>query len=239
MMHPDTVALRQFTDGELQGNVAEDVRLHTQHCPACAAAIEALPGEDAWIVSLFSTLDSPAPSFKLNDRSGRASPQWLRRAAAVLLLSTLAGAAWALPGSPVRSWLNPQPEPVAHVPVNGPDATPAIERGGLDITAGGAVHIRFAEAQTRGLLHIFFSDSTAVRLTVFNDDVRFDAQSDGNVFVDNTGSFADYEIRIPRDAADLTIRLADTIIFRIRDGRIEASSQPSPDGSVTLRLDRT
>ncbi|MGH7503144.1 MAG: hypothetical protein ACREL7_15570 [Longimicrobiales bacterium] len=217
------------------------VRSHIRDCATCAAAIEELRRDDAWVASMLSTLDSPPPALdalRREPRQGEASP-WIRRAAAVLLLATLAGAGWALPGSPVRSWLlgtDRRTEGTRSV-ANNESAYPVTTlRGGLDIPADGNVLITFAQAQTRGSIRIVVSDSAGVRLTILNDDARLESPSERHVIVDNSESAADYAIRVSRAATDVTVRIGDRIVFRKTRDQVISATAPARDGAYVLPL---
>ena len=71
--------------------------------------------EEAELNALFRVLDDPPPAVSAEALALRAvmdkaaartrGSGWMRRAAAVLLVVGVAGAAYAIPGSPVRGWV--------------------------------------------------------------------------------------------------------------------------------------
>ena len=113
-MHP--------TDGELllyaEPNQREggfQVRSHLATCASCSVRLQVLLSELEQAAHTLSVLDGPVPAVDagvLMERArqgmGRSSPPRLSRAAAVAALLVLAGAAAAIPGSPVRRWLAEQ-----------------------------------------------------------------------------------------------------------------------------------
>lgn len=113
MEHPSDGMIQALLDGETAGSETE-IRDHLSACPRCRS----MAGERSRRLDLLrealSLLDAPPPSRKAREdilRRGRAQRSWARvvrrnlpRAASIVLLLT-AGAAAALPGSPVRSWL--------------------------------------------------------------------------------------------------------------------------------------
>jgi len=120
----DLVALR---DGD---EVEATIRDHLEQCDACQSALEDAHARAASITDVLGTLDAPVDleasraalsarmalrntqdvtpiTTQRSRRTGTGSFTPLRRAAAVLLIS--AGAAWAIPGSPVPGWVTGSP----------------------------------------------------------------------------------------------------------------------------------
>ncbi len=113
MRHLDEGTLVALRDGD---DLAELATPHLRECPPCAAELEEFRSRARTIAEALATLDEPVEVTnakasvrrRLDARRGDARPRsgWLRahlgRAAAILLLT--AGAASALPWSPVREW---------------------------------------------------------------------------------------------------------------------------------------
>ena len=238
MCHPDQETLRRFADGETAGTDASTLGAHIRACASCTHAIEELQREDAQVAALLSTLDSPPPVLQmlLAGRTQVAAP-WIRRAAALLFLASLAGAGWALPGSPVRAWLRGSAQQSTPAGMSNviETAAPALH-GGLDIPTDGAVLITFAQAQARGSVRIVLSDSAGVRLTILNHDARLESPSEHHVIIENDGSLADYRIRVPHSAADVTVRVGSRVVFRKMRDVLTSSIAQSGDGSYVVPL---
>ena len=66
-----------------------------------------MPIDDGRIDELLRVLDHPVPAVTAQEIAGRAArgPSRVRWAAAVLLTAGIAGAAFALPASPLRTWV--------------------------------------------------------------------------------------------------------------------------------------
>jgi len=88
---------------------------HLHDCSVCLGVLEETRGRSAMLTDTLAELDEPTDTLAAKSavrarldsaRSAREAPAWrkwhLGRAAAILLVTT--GAAFALPGSPVRSW---------------------------------------------------------------------------------------------------------------------------------------
>jgi len=110
MEHPDEGMIRAFLDGEVSGG-GEDLRAHLAGCTPCAEAGEAQRASWKNLSDAFSLLDVEAPEESARGRileearKRKLFGRWVRRnlakAASITVLLT-AGAAAALPGSPVR-----------------------------------------------------------------------------------------------------------------------------------------
>ncbi len=120
MAHPDEGLIRAFLDGEISEGEAEAFLSHSGSCPECQAEIrvqEEAMAQAARALLLLDTEPSVAEALgrfqgrtgAQNRMKGEKSSRWgtpgsLLKAASIALLLT-AGAASALPGSPVRGWL--------------------------------------------------------------------------------------------------------------------------------------
>lgn len=114
MSHLDEATLVALRDGETGANGIEAER-HLAECGACASALQELRARQASIADLLVELDEPFDvavaknAVRARLRGRGAAPRFVhwsfRRAASVALLLAAAGAAYALPGSPLRSWL--------------------------------------------------------------------------------------------------------------------------------------
>lgn len=131
MRHLDEATLVALRDGDTSAEMAAS---HLHQCAPCAEALDESTSRSRTIAEALATLDEPvevtnakaAVRRRLDARRGDARHRsgWLRwhlgRAAAILLLT--AGAAFALPWSPVREWWagpsadpNPTAEPTGTV----------------------------------------------------------------------------------------------------------------------------
>lgn len=238
MYHPDRESLRRFIDGELTGDDRRATAAHIEHCSECADTLADLQREDAWVGSLLSTLDVPqrvgASRFPRRTRM----PTWLRRAAVLFLLLSVAGAAWALPASPLRRWLDGTGVEASDASTLNETANNApAPRGGIEIPVDGAVQIAFMQRQSQGAIRVILSDSTGIVLTILGDDAGIDSRSVHSVVIDNRGSSADYAIRVPHGAANVVIQVADSVVFRKTAEQVRTAVAPQ-DGIYTIALDR-
>lgn len=143
MSHLDAGAIATLRD---RGLVDDDVRRHAETCPVCRQALDDARERKGQVEQLLRSLDAPgspdveAAKRKVRlrlDRKRQAShrlrplfPFALGRAAALLLVA--AGVAYALPGSPLRSWLT-DGDDTAVVPTATVEGAPATTFEGLEV----------------------------------------------------------------------------------------------------------
>jgi len=141
MSHIDEGTIVALRDGSL---VTDDASEHLSECPRCRTTLDDARRRAELIAESLSALDGPidyeaakaALRARLDSgREGGRTPgrtRWhVGRAAAVLLVT--AGAAYALPGSPVRDWVFPtdaDPEPTAGVEGG---VSETLQEGGIEV----------------------------------------------------------------------------------------------------------
>ncbi len=113
MEHPSDAMIRAFLDGEA-GRAESEIQAHLSACAGCRARAGEQGRREAVVAEALSLVDVPPPLERARAairRHERESGRWaglvrrnLPRVASVAVLLT-AGAAAALPGSPIRSWL--------------------------------------------------------------------------------------------------------------------------------------
>jgi hypothetical protein len=108
--HPPEDTLRAHLHGELPPAEDAEAVAHVEACAACRSRLDVLRREEAEAQALLATLDVPAPTdlawkrVQRRTRGGAGGGRTLLRAAVVLLIAggTLSAA---VPGSPVRDWI--------------------------------------------------------------------------------------------------------------------------------------
>jgi len=113
MEHPSDAMIRAFLDGEARGAEAE-IRAHLSVCAGCRSLAHEQVRREAVLAEALSLVDVLPPMERARAeirRRERAPGRWaglvrrnLPRVASIAVLLT-AGAAAALPGSPIRTWL--------------------------------------------------------------------------------------------------------------------------------------
>ena len=202
------------------------------------------------IDALLQHLDHPVPVVEVSDivaRAGRQSRRW-KLAAGVLLALAGAGGAYALPGSPLRRWIQsagdrtrtelsaPSPSPT---PSPQAQATPGVPAGaGIAVNPGRSLVIQFTAAQPRSEARVSLVDSALVVVQSSSSAVRFTSDLD-RLRIDNTNAAGQFEIRIPQAADRVEIRVGDTSVFLKAGSRIATRGNRLPEGSWVIPLHQT
>jgi len=214
-MHVDEGLLQALLDGEVDQAAAAEARRHIDACPQCRGLLEELRGDDRWLEGVLQSIDHPVPQVPVAAIATRArrSRRPLRWAAAVALLLLAAGTAYALPGSPVRRWIDQL------VGSRGAKSTePTPELAGVALPPGGGQHfsIVFADPHAAGSITITFTDDSTISVRRRGGAATFAAEIDRLRIV--TGSApTDFEIAIPRQARWVEVVVGDRRVF-LKDG---------------------
>ncbi|HET9251061.1 MAG TPA: zf-HC2 domain-containing protein [Candidatus Eisenbacteria bacterium] len=247
-MHPDHLddgRIQALLDGEVPPGEAASARAHAAGCPECSRRLEDAGEEGRLVSALLARLDSPTPRVEVGDivasaagtpsREVRDRRPWSRWAAAVLLALGVGGVAYAIPGSPVRQWVDDL-IPKVFVrwarPGAGPSGTdnPSASLGGIAVKPGPTFLISFPRA-SGGVARISLGDGELVVVRAPAGAASY--ESAHNRLVVHAAAPAIFEIEIPRSATRLEIRVAGARIF-LKEG---ARSEPDLSGSSrTLRL---
>jgi len=226
MKHLDEGQILAARDGEALPPQAQQ---HLEACTTCGAAVEDARARSEIVARTLTALDGPveatAAKAGVRARLGAARrPRWswggrhLGRAAALLLLT--AGAAAALPWSPVRSLLRPAgPEPRADASAapSSEAAAPVIRNAETGIAvpvSDGFVQVVVRGADPGTVLEVTWSDQDAARLAAPAGS-RF-TYAAGRVEVD--ASRGRVGVELPRAATHVSLEV---------DGRLYLSGSPA------------
>lgn len=151
-------ALQAYIDHELPEPDLRRLEQHLSACDRCERALAELRGASATLTGALRLLDAGAAGAPQGGRAAarprRPSRSWaaLPRAAA-LVLGTAAAAAAAVPGSPVREWLESLLEDEPGVAMRQAAERPAEPAGGAEPQAGVSV------APEAGVVHVVIDDA--------------------------------------------------------------------------------
>lgn len=239
-MHLDTEQIQRAAHDELDD---PSVRTHLDTCADCRARVDAAAHDDSEIARLLGVLDAPPPridpaTLRARARADTTTPRggWGRWAAAVFLAAGIAGAAYAVPGSPVPTWLDtlrgaPAAPTARQAPPSRPDA-PA----GIAVASTGRLAIVFTPPLPRGEVRVRLTADALLHVQAVDGDAAFTARGEG-IDVASRSDVARYEIRIPRDAPSLRIRFGDTLVFEKTGDRVTSMVPAEADGSYALPFD--
>jgi len=223
------------------------VTAHVAACATCLDRVATLRQEDAETAAALSLLDHPAPRRTADDvltearRRARPTPRAWRIAAAIGL--TVAGAAAALPSSPLRRlWTRPAaPAAPSTAPTTAVSpATPAAARvaptgAGIAVLAGERLEVEFRRPGA-GRVEIRLVDGPQLSLVPQGADVGFTVRPE-RVAVDDTTGRASFVLLVPRAVRHLRVRVGDAVVFR-RDGSdiVTAARRDTIAGAYVLDL---
>jgi hypothetical protein len=162
-----------------------------------------------------------------------------RWAAGVALFLVAAGVAYAVPGSPVREWVNRvvlstngrtsrPPRSISVTPANPGSA-------GIAVTPSDRFTIRFATTQKKGNAMVSMTDGPDIAINALDGTALFSSETD-RVTIDNSGSEGSYEIELPRGARWVEILVAGKRLLLKRGGQIVTHSAMKPGGRYVIPL---
>jgi hypothetical protein len=212
-MHLDDGLLEALLDGELRGPAVAEARRHVDACSQCRGELEHLRRDGALLDDALRSLDHPAPRIPLAGIATRARQRRRPRrwAAAIALLLVTAGTAYALPGSPVRRWID---QLVGRPARN--EATPAPDVAGVAVAPGRHFSVVFTAPRAPGSLTITLTDSAAISVRRRGGQATFNAELE-RLRIETGTRATDFEVAIPRDAVWVEVVVEGRRVF-LKDG---------------------
>lgn len=242
-MHVSDIEFDLLSRGELPRQDADAAMAHVAQCQSCAIRQKSFATAEDEIESSLQLLDYPVAAVDVSSiirraNRGRNASFW-RIAAGIAFLAT-AGVAAAMPGSPVRAWLNrggverpavsPAPAPKPELPQ---PQTPST--AGIAIEAGDSVALIFDSDQSEGSIRITFDTGSEIRVRAVGGEAGFEVRSEG-LRVRNRASIANYDVAVPSSARSVEIRVAGRLVFQKRDEAVIRGPQLEQDGSYVVEL---
>lgn len=229
LQHVDEGEVQSLMDGELDAPAADRVEAHLAGCGACRAEMDSLQQASMVLSGALRELGRPAvalPPFRAPAaRPAATAGRWgaLPRAA-VLVLGLSGAAAAAIPGSPVRTWVESlggerAADPPATMAV-GPEAEQpiAVSETGVSVAPkNGAVRVVLNEMARGVLVTAVFADGprAGVYATGPAAEARF---TTGRGRIDAVGAASGtLRVEIPRDAISATV-IVNGRTYVVKDG---------------------
>lgn len=242
MGHPDEGLIRAFLDGEA-GREAGRLRTHLDECAACSVVAEEQRRALATLRDALALLDVEPSGGRARERILRTASErrrlagQLRRSlprAAAIIVFLAAGAAAAMPGSPVRQWAlagfratfgsqGTSPSTPVESPGLVPEAAPAgTETVGATLRATSeGLELRVVGLRPGALLRVSLVEGD--RAGIFaGEGTRFRTESRRMEAADPPG---DVKVEIPVGAPDVRLFVNDQVYMRKID---EALEVPGP-----------
>lgn len=238
-MHADTESIQRLIHAELPTGDAARLRAHLDQCGECRGRHDALAQEERNLDRLLARLDHQRPPVDLDRVLERARrPAWAgRRLAASLVLSAgIAGAAYALPGSPLPGWWRVAREWIVGADSVPPPQSPGGVSAGVAVIPGERLTIEFVARQDSGMIELRLWSGPEVTLRAADPRVTF-LTGPGRITVDNRGARAGYRVDLPRDAALVELRVEGMRILLKAGPRLEPALASDATGVYRLSLD--
>jgi hypothetical protein len=222
-MHLDEEQLQRLLHGQLPSRAARSAREHLAECGECRERFVTAEREDKQVLALLRQVDNPIPVIDPQALAARlrwTTPAISRWAAGILLFLGVAGAAYALPRSPLRDWVRSAVAWIADAEP-APEQPPTSDAPTAPVAAiaslpGNRFVIEFESAEQGGQANISLTDRRDVIVRAPAGTASFTSRA-GRLNVANAGVGARYEISIPRSAPRVEIRVAGTPVF-VKDG---------------------
>jgi hypothetical protein len=244
-VHLDEEQVQRLLDGELTQEAERAVREHAASCEACRQKLADAERDLRHAQRVLPALDDPPPAV-----TAEAVTIWaevmgagermqkvalLRRAAAVVLVVGIAGAAYAIPGSPVRGWVHAVVQRLGGHPGSSPRVAPPPEESipvgaGISVPPGDKLQILFVLAQGEGQAFVSLTDGPEVQVHAPTGAASFTSGS-GQLLVDVRDPSPTFEVQIPRAAPWVEIQSGGIRVF-LKDGERVSGASSSPGGYI-------
>ncbi len=240
-MHLDEERVQRLLHRELAPQAEATARDHLASCAECRSRVAEAEREETRILALLREVDHPPP--RVDVEAITAGPRqrgsgWGGWAAGILLVLG-AGAAYALPGSPlpglverVIEWVDPEEERPA--PAGPREHTEAAARG-IAVAPGDRFTIRFLAAQADGMATVSLTDGGEVVVRALAGAASFTSEPTG-LSIDAEGASGRFEILIPRDAPYVEIRVGGRRVFLKQGARLVTEGGQDGEGRYLLPL---
>jgi hypothetical protein len=253
MSHVDEGVLQALLDGEIGGRTREEAERHLLGCARCASQMEAAHEHSDLLTGALAVLDAPAPTSSayarvLRERSRRGGRGWGMRdlARAAILIIGFSTAAYAIPGSPVRGWVEelwgrlagaPAPESAPAVPA-APEAPPAT-MGISVLPSEGHVDVVVREPATGLRIRARLEDVERAQVLAVGPagDARFQT-APGRIEIVGPGA-GELTIILPR-GADVARIAVDGRIYVYKEGQELRATAPAvrrDDPGILIEFD--
>lgn len=191
--------------------------------------------DQAEINALLRALDDPAPPLNIDAIVARARRDrfaWERWAAGVVIALGTAGVVYALPGSPVREWVDDRFGQTPAVAV--PDVPPPT--GGISVSADQPLVVVFAAPQQTGAITVSIADVRELKITTAGAQTPPYSSGQGRVLIENQDWLADFDVVIPRGAPRVEIRIGERVALLKAAEVVSTSARADAHGKYVIPL---
>lgn len=239
-MHLDDEQLQRLLHSQLPSRAARNARDHLAECTECRERFVSAQQDESRILGLLRQVDHAVPLVDPVALAGRlrwTTPAWGRWAAGILLVLGMAGAAFALPGSPVPRWFRSAVAWVggAELPQSSGEPDPAALMAGIAAVPGPRFVIAFESPEPGGEARVTLSDGAQVTVRAPSGAAGY-TSTPTRLVIANAGTGARFDITIPRKAPRVEIRVAGARVFLKNGTRITAARPAGADGAYLIPL---
>jgi len=231
-MHLDQEQIERLVHGEA-GSAARD---HASLCEECRMRVADARNMESEVLDLLGHLDAHAARPTAASimygarRSARNSYRW---AAGIVLAFGLAGAALALPGSPLRDWLRANKESQSAT-AGRADRTTTDRATGVAVAPGNDLTIQFQNFQEQGVVTVRIVAAGDVVVRSLAGTATFTSAT-ARLLISNSGS-GDFEIEMPRSARRVVILAGDRRLLLKQGSTVTGAGATAAGNEYVLNL---
>jgi hypothetical protein len=243
--------LQALADGEPLGARESDVLTHVRTCVECQHTIAEMRAAHERDEEFLSLIDRGLPTANVNAVIARAAARRSTRgirgaiAAGIGILIVSAAAVAAVPGSPVRAYVEhlfahtrdsaaTMPPLVTQSPI-APRETPDV---GVSFPASSRVEIVFSRAGVQGRVRVTIVDTPMVRVTNHGGTAAYRLTLHG-VTIDSVGSNATFEVMLPSTTGHAVVRVDGRTVFTKNGTRIRTTGALDSTGAYVIPFGAT
>jgi hypothetical protein len=234
-MHLDQEQIERLVHDEANA----EARAHVAVCDECSMRVVDARNLESEVFDLLSHIDNAGMRPRAADvieRARGAGGTSFRWAAGIVLALGLAGAALALPGSPLRAWLrhSSEPQTVAEPAASGAASDRVT---GIAVAPGNDLTIEFQNAQEQGVARVRIVAEGDVVVRALAGTATFTSGT-SRLLIANSGT-GDFEIDIPRAAPRVEILLGGRQLLLKQGAAVSGDAAIDSSGAYVLDLQST
>lgn len=244
-MHASEEVLQRLVDGELSEKERTAWEMHLGSCPECRNEYHQLQQLSANVDSLLTSASGPSRRVRFSDivqtAAIRRQGRMRRNVAGILLAFGLAGAAYAMPGSPLPALFRSVGDLFkgggSPAPLESDSPSPSPSPSGISVHPGESFSIVFEPTEAGGEATLVWSAGAEVAVTTDPGAAQF-SSAPGILTIRIRRADASVRIEIPTAARQLTVLSEERVLFQAEEGSVLIGPSPGPNGESHLSIPR-